>query len=334
MQSKQPLKQCEKCNNTFLSYKKTSKFCSRRCYELSIPQKIEKECKYCHKKMFVKSYLGNKQIYCSKSCMNLDQKNKYIGTNSHRYNGGKTLKICLYCNKDFLSYDKSKKYCSKKCYSLDQKNKRTKENNPNYKGIKSIKKCIVCNKEFIARIKTNKYCSKKCSNIDNGKKHLKEKHHNYKGVGKIKICIACGTQFFTKTGTGIYCSKKCSNINNGKKLSGVNSPSYIDGRTPKVDAIRKNSKGQELTKQVIKRDNYSCVLCGSNKILHADHIIPFSKIYSKFIKLYPKNINKEELVKNSLEYKPFWDISNLRTLCKKCHNIRHKKYKQQELKLV
>lgn len=49
-------------------------------------------------------------------------------------------------------------------------------------------------------------------------------------------------------------------------------------------------------KLVFKRDNYSCVLCGSQNKLEADHI----KSYSKFPELR-------------------YELSNGRTLCNECH---------------
>jgi len=54
------------------------------------------------------------------------------------------------------------------------------------------------------------------------------------------------------------------------------------------------------SKAVKKRDNYTCIECGSKENLHADHILPKAK--------YPKLA---------------LDIDNGRTLCNRCHYKRH-----------
>ena len=51
-----------------------------------------------------------------------------------------------------------------------------------------------------------------------------------------------------------------------------------------------------IRKEVLKRDNNKCVLCGYNKVLEIDHI---------------------KAVVNGGE---MWNYDNLRTLCKDCHN--------------
>ena len=62
-------------------------------------------------------------------------------------------------------------------------------------------------------------------------------------------------------------------------------------------SILERNKLEELHKQVKIRDNFTCLLCGcQGGILHAHHIIPFSK-----------NIEQRN------------NLSNLITLCKNCH---------------
>ncbi len=61
---------------------------------------------------------------------------------------------------------------------------------------------------------------------------------------------------------------------------------------------------------IYKRDNYKCVLCGSNKRLEVDHIIPFSKIMEE------NNIKSFE---QGIECNQLWDINNGRVLCHECH---------------
>jgi len=61
---------------------------------------------------------------------------------------------------------------------------------------------------------------------------------------------------------------------------------------------------------VFIRDNHKCVLCGSSQQLEADHIKPFA-----LIRVRNKVTNTEE----ARACQEFWDKSNGRTLCKRCH---------------
>lgn len=77
---------------------------------------------------------------------------------------------------------------------------------------------------------------------------------------------------------------------------GIEHPNWDGGITSINENIRKSSKMKSWKKQILKRDNYTCLWCGSKEKLEADHIKPFS--------LYPE-----------LRF----DIDNGRTLCKECH---------------
>lgn len=83
---------------------------------------------------------------------------------------------------------------------------------------------------------------------------------------------------------------------------GSDSPSWKGGITPINEKIRSSQEYKEWRFEVFKRDSFECVWCGDNKggNLNADHIKEFAK--------YP------EL---RLE------VSNGRTLCEPCHQIRH-----------
>jgi len=76
--------------------------------------------------------------------------------------------------------------------------------------------------------------------------------------------------------------------------------------------IRNCTKSLTWKKLVIERDKYKCIKCSAvgSGIFHIDHIKPFSLI------LFENNITSLE---QALGCKELWDISNGRTLCKKCH---------------
>lgn len=89
-----------------------------------------------------------------------------------------------------------------------------------------------------------------------------------------------------------------SKVHKGKiGLRGEKAPNWQGGITPINEKIRKSVQYQEWRKLVFLRDNHTCVLCENRGgVIHADHIKPFS--------LFP-----------DLRF----EISNGRTLCKKCH---------------
>lgn len=86
----------------------------------------------------------------------------------------------------------------------------------------------------------------------------------------------------------------------GKKFperSGPNNHNWRGGTSSENDKIRKGASFRIWREQVFDRDDYTCQICGEKGgILNADHIKPFS--------LFPE-----------LRF----ELSNGRTLCKKCH---------------
>lgn len=99
---------------------------------------------------------------------------------------------------------------------------------------------------------------------------------------------------------------KLQHVKKSPNIAGCRNPQWKGGTTPEDKLIRTSAEYRAWRCSVLKRDKYSCVLCGRHScaddkpILHADHIKSFAE--------YP------EL---RLE------VSNGRTLCKECHHNVH-----------
>ena len=180
-------------------------------------------------------------------------------------------KKCLQCNNIFqkpstnsIGYWTGRKYCSRECYwqdgfTIDHKKKLSIA----HKGKASI----------FRGIKRPQFSG--------------EKHPLWKG-GEVNLkCKFCKKEFSVRRyriNDAKYCSIKCKTDDNL-------------GLTKMNERIRKSKIYKDWRNIIFKRDDHTCVLCGSRGgILNVDHIKPFAK--------YPE-------LRLS--------IDNGRTLCDKCH---------------
>jgi hypothetical protein len=99
-----------------------------------------------------------------------------------------------------------------------------------------------------------------------------------------KIC-PCGVEFLRyiphyllKKNRGRYCSKACANrYNPGVFRTGIDHPFWKLGITRTNNAIRRSSQYLKWTKQIYKRDDYTCQICGvKGKNIRANHIKKFA----------------------------------------------------------
>ena len=241
---------------------------------------MKKICEYCSKQFESKNDIRIK--YCSEECRN----KAYTGIQG-------LIRNCKYCNKEFQPKENSIYYCSKSCglsgrsgktkYQIDlEKEKRKKELEKN---------CIICGSFFIAKNKASRTCSDDCyiaykhqlyleykPSEDYKQKLLRDKIEYNKGIKeRVLTCVGCGKEFTVKSRRDRkYCSYKCST-----KEQRINSNHIRRQR------VRRQRNGIVRKKEIYKRDNYICQLCGGKVDMDEcsphpfsatiDHVKPLSK---------------------------------------------------------
>jgi len=121
------------------------------------------------------------------------------------------------------------------------------------------------------------------------------------------ICETCGDTFMKSPARAgrrehHFCSERCS-----QKWHTMENNSQWKGF--RVDQLGRVSwEYRKWRNDVIKRDRYTCVNCGSKNKLHVHHIKPYAKF--------------EELRV---------DISNGITLCQKCHYEEHRNMQDEDM---
>jgi len=116
------------------------------------------------------------------------------------------------------------------------------------------------------------------------------------------------------------------------KCKGENHYNWQGGITSIYERIRNLEESNIWRTEVFERDNYTCQECGDNKgrnlNVHHDKI-SFSELISAFLSEYNQFSvidDKEILVRLAMNWKPFWNINNGKTLCEDCHKEKHSKF--------
>ena len=106
------------------------------------------------------------------------------------------------------------------------------------------------------------------------------------------------------------------------RWSGAKNPNWKGGVTELNVKVRRCGKYIAWVKIILKRDNWTCKLCGKRGgNLEVDHC---PKLFSEIM----QNIKS---LREAMDSKELWDINNGRTLCKPCHNTTKKSFKFKKL---
>lgn len=216
--------------------------------------------------------------------------------------GGKVKgKICLICKSKFKPIKKKQIYCSVKCRSISRDKKVSINCSYCYKEIKKTESALKRSDRL--------YCSNNCR-YEHQKIILKgENNPRYNSV-EIE-CSFCKkplykTLNYIESRNNTFCSLECKAEWQSEFIRGKNHPMYDLTISKEKREIRRNFDGYAYwRREVYKKDNYTCQICGDNKggNLNAHHIDGY-------------NWCKERRT----------DIDNGVTLCDICHNTFHKIY--------
>lgn len=227
-------------------------------------------------------------VYCSKQCRT-----------KHHQENHTILFNCDYCDKKKrirkANYNNEWKhhFCSKTCKDEWQKEGLKGENNPFYQRKHSYE--------------TNKQVSKTKKSMNlTGKKSA-----NY-NTQPVK-CSECGRttykiQYLINRSKYHFCSVKCNGLWKSKHFVGENSHTWNPLLTEQERHIkRKYEDYYVFLKAAMKRDNYTCDICGK---------------YSK----RGHGLNVHHLNSYDWDKQNRTNIENGITLCKQCHTDFHKTY--------
>lgn len=189
---------------------------------------------------------------------------------------------------------------------------------------KVIERCEVCGVEktryrYSYDTPRHTFCSKKCYGKWSIEHQRGEGNHNWQGGKKRLVCEQCGKEYeaYVSDRAGKFCSLACAYENDGRNgaireatnalwrdpgyrgmFLGENNGNWRGGTTPYLRAAR--NRVTDVARRAIERDGHICQKCGSDKNLHAHHILSFAD--------FP-------------QYRA--DLDNLITLCSDCHKQIH-----------
>jgi len=281
---------CVNCEKEFLvknHRKNKAKFCSKKC--ISEYKSVEITCLNCNEKFRIGKSISDRTKFCDRKCRE-----------EYHNKRGKVI-ICKNCEEEkYVPFYRKNisKFCSIKCQKEFYDNSQ-----------KLI--CPVCKQKFVKekwKITRSKiiYCSQECY---------------FKRSPKIKVkCCGCKKELLIYQSRNryynkIYCSNKCR-LKYGVigKLTECNN--FSKNYQKFIRSLRHSSLYYEWRKKCLKKDEFKCSLCFSDKKITVHHK---NKTMYDFVKQY--GFDKDKII----EDKDFFNIDNGMVLCRKCHFNTHKK---------
>jgi len=304
---------CLNCGK-LLTYHR-GKFCSDKCQAQNAYKQLEYKhiCSHCGI-----NYSSRKkdQKYCSLACANKVNVLPHSGVNFHPIEPIPSY-ICQGCGgviKPRIGHRKPSKghnykYCSKKCafehYSDYGKTwNKTGEPKPRYCRVYFFN-CVVCNKLSCSNTKVQKTCSDKCrrlwsyhSNPNKDLWNLKKRQKHIWKPTTSRICKWCNNKF-DSSGNNVYCTPECSLLATREFKKNQN----LKRKLRKTKAYVSNV----IRKDIYKRDNWICQICGKKVkrdlsfpdplSASIDHIIPLANGGTH----EPKNVQLAHFICNSIK---------------------------------
>lgn len=238
-----------------------------------------KICQRCGKEFTDRKHPNRK--YCSLQCSTL-QKTK------------REQRTCPGCGTVFYQHNTLQKYCTPECGFKHRPR-------PNVKAKKRCE-CEWCKKEFETwNSRPGRFCCEQCRS-----EFAARQPKGKRGKRVILYCEICSREYviyesYYKLRGSRFCSLECKQRGNSIDKMGTGNPNYIGG-------TRYPDRGRNWWSQrraALKRDNATCQLCGrkakkhERRIVEVHHIRPY------------KDFEGNYLAAN--------ELSNLITLCRKCH---------------
>lgn len=246
--------------------------------------KIKVRCNYCGKEIERYPSQVLSSVYCSRKCLS-DYKREHhnITFNCEQCHKSVTVKKGNYVGR-------KNHFCSQECKNKWQIENLKRENNPFYNKTHKEKSKIAISK------------TKKSQRL------LGRKAHNYNQ--HLVECVECGKkvykiEYLVKRNKYQFCSKECHYKWKSENLIGENSPTWNPNITNEERVMGRNyPEYTKFKKLVMKRDNYTCDVCGQvGSDLNVHHLNGY-------------HWDKENRV----------NINNGVTICEKCHRKFHNNY--------
>ena len=137
---------------------------------------------------------------------------------------------------------------------------------------------------------------------------------NNKWKGGPSYCIDCGKKLSLRKYTRCRscASKGEKNPHFGKR--GCLASNWKLGITPFYLSVRNLFEYRQWKSDVMTRDGFICVLCGTKNKLTAHHITSFHQLVIE---------NNIQTISDAVDCAKLWDINNGVTFCKDCHKKTH-----------